>query len=98
MKPRVVLIEDAASGQSLIQELKNSTALPVKRAKIDRDNVSRPPQSLRFAKLDGSICHKVHRGWRTFWMNMPVSTNWSTTTRSIPRRRHLITFVLAYRP
>ncbi len=40
-KPRAVLIEDAASGQSLIQELKNSTALPVKPAKIDRDSVSR---------------------------------------------------------
>ena len=40
-KPRVVLIEDAASGQSLIQELKNSTALPVKPVKVDRDKVSR---------------------------------------------------------
>ena len=40
-KPRVVLIEDAASGQSLIQELRNSTALPVKPVKADRDKVSR---------------------------------------------------------
>jgi predicted phage terminase large subunit-like protein len=34
-------VEDAASGQSLIQELKNSTALPVKPVKVDRDKVSR---------------------------------------------------------
>jgi predicted phage terminase large subunit-like protein len=40
-KPRDVLIEDAASGQSLIQELKNSTTLPVKPIKVDRDKVSR---------------------------------------------------------
>ena len=39
--PHVVLIEDAASGQSLIQELKTSTSLPIKAIKPDRDKVSR---------------------------------------------------------
>ena len=40
-KPRWVLVEDAASGQSLIQKLKNSTALPIKPVKVDRDKVAR---------------------------------------------------------
>jgi len=39
--PHVVLIEDAASGQSLLQELKNATSLPIKAVKPDRDKVSR---------------------------------------------------------
>jgi predicted phage terminase large subunit-like protein len=40
-KPNEVLIEDAASGQSLIQELRASTSLPIKAIKVDRDKVSR---------------------------------------------------------
>jgi predicted phage terminase large subunit-like protein len=39
--PNVVLVEDAASGQSLIQELKSGTTLPVMPVKPDRDKVSR---------------------------------------------------------
>jgi len=37
----VVLIEDAASGQSIIQELCSETSLPVKPVRADRDKVSR---------------------------------------------------------
>jgi len=37
----VVLIEDAASGQSIIQELRSETSLPVKPVRADRDKVSR---------------------------------------------------------
>lgn len=40
-KPAQVLIEDRASGQSLIQELKHSTRLPVIPIKADADKVSR---------------------------------------------------------
>jgi predicted phage terminase large subunit-like protein len=40
-KPEVILIEDAASGQSLIQELRESTSLPIKAIKVDRDKESR---------------------------------------------------------
>ena len=39
--PTVVLIEDKASGQSLIQTLKTSTALPVVPMKVGTDKVSR---------------------------------------------------------
>lgn len=39
--PMAVLIEDAASGQSLIQELKTHTRIPVIAIKVDKDKVSR---------------------------------------------------------
>lgn len=39
--PMAVLIEDAASGQSLIQELRSHTRMPVIPIKVDKDKVSR---------------------------------------------------------
>jgi predicted phage terminase large subunit-like protein len=39
--PNVVLIEDKASGQSLIQELKQSGRLPIRPVKVDADKVTR---------------------------------------------------------
>jgi predicted phage terminase large subunit-like protein len=39
-KPNIVLIEDKASGQSLIQEFANTT-IPVKPIKVDRDKIAR---------------------------------------------------------
>lgn len=39
--PDVVLVEDAASGQSLIQDLQETTLMPVRAVKVDRDKVSR---------------------------------------------------------
>jgi len=40
-KPNAILVEDKASGQSLIQELKLSTALPVMPFKVDSDKQTR---------------------------------------------------------
>jgi predicted phage terminase large subunit-like protein len=40
-KPSVVLVEDKASGQSLIQELKRDTRLPIFAIKVDTDKVTR---------------------------------------------------------
>jgi len=40
-KPRQVLIEDKASGQSLIQEIQRETRIPVKAIKINGDKVAR---------------------------------------------------------
>lgn len=39
--PSALLIEDKASGQSLIQELQRNTRLPVKPIKVDRDKIAR---------------------------------------------------------
>lgn len=41
MPPNEILIEDKASGQSLIQELQRETRLPIKPYKIDGDKVAR---------------------------------------------------------
>lgn len=40
-KPHVVLIEDKASGQSLIQELKRNTAINILPVKVDADKITR---------------------------------------------------------
>ena len=40
-KPAAVIIEDKASGQSLIQELKRETALPILAIKVDSDKIAR---------------------------------------------------------
>ena len=40
-KPQAFLVEDKASGQSLVQELKQDTLLPVVPRKVDTDKVSR---------------------------------------------------------
>jgi predicted phage terminase large subunit-like protein len=40
-RPDRILIEDAASGQSLIQQLQTSSRLPIDAVKVDRDKVSR---------------------------------------------------------
>jgi len=40
-KPNAVLVEDKASGQSLIQELKRKTTIPVLPVKVDKDKVAR---------------------------------------------------------
>ena len=40
-KPNVILIEDRASGQSLIQELKLTNRLPIVPVKVDRDKITR---------------------------------------------------------
>lgn len=40
-QPNEILIEDKASGQSLIQELQRETRLPIKPIKIDKDKIAR---------------------------------------------------------
>ncbi len=39
-RPNVILVEDKASGQSLIQELKQSTRFPVLAIKVDADKLN----------------------------------------------------------
>lgn len=40
-KPHVVLVEDKASGQSLVQELKRDTKIPIIPINADKDKVAR---------------------------------------------------------
>ena len=40
-RPNEILIEDKASGQSLIQELQRETRLPIKAVKVDKDKTAR---------------------------------------------------------
>ena len=40
-KPNIILIEDKASGQSLIQDLRESTSLPILAIQADKDKIAR---------------------------------------------------------
>jgi predicted phage terminase large subunit-like protein len=61
-KPSVVLVEDKASGQSLIQELKRDTRLPILAIKVDSDKVSR--------------AYAVTPSIETGWVFLPESAPW----------------------
>lgn len=57
-----LLVEDKASGQSLIQELKKETSLPVVPIKVDRDKVSR--------------AHAVVPLWEAGKVRVPEGADW----------------------
>lgn len=61
-RPSAVLIEDAASGQSLIQSLKASSALPVRPVRPDGDKLSR--------------AHTVVPTWEAGRIFAPAQTSW----------------------
>lgn len=62
-KPQAFLIEDKASGQSLIQELKRFTRLPVVPIKVDRDKVAR--------------AHAVVPLWEAGKVYVPLGADWA---------------------
>ena len=57
--PSAILVEDAASGQSLIQELRHESSLPIIAAKIDRD------------KIKGTVDNAVDRSRGRFSLRSP---------------------------
>ena len=60
--PHAVLIEDASSGQSLIQELRSATSLPIKPVRVDRDKLSRVSSITPFWRHAACSCPKVPGG------------------------------------
>lgn len=60
--PSVILIEDKASGQSLIQTLKRETRLPIKAFKVDRDKVARVHSVSPFIE-SGRVFLLENAGW-----------------------------------
>ena len=61
-RPAAVLIEDAASGQSLIQDLQHSSAFPVRAARPDGDKLSR--------------AHTVVPTWEAARIFAPADAHW----------------------
>lgn len=62
-----VLIEDKASGQSLIQELKRETSLPVVAIQVDRDKVSRAHAVVPIWEA-GKVRHPLGAEWADDWL------------------------------
>lgn len=76
--PEVILVEDAASGQSLIQEMRATTRLPVLAIKVDRDKVSR-------ANAVTALCEagKVFLPWEAPWR-----VEWEVEHETFPAAAH----------
>jgi phage terminase large subunit-like protein len=55
-KPTQILVEDRASGQSLIPELRYSTCLPITPVKVDTDKMSRAQSVTPRSRSDGCSC------------------------------------------
>lgn len=77
-RPREILIEDMASGQSLIQELRRSTALPIKPIKVDRDKIARV----------NAISPMVEAGNVFVPENAPWVADWIDEMGSFPQGEH----------
>lgn len=60
--PDLILIEDKASGQSLIQDLQNETRLPIVPVQVDTDKVSRAHASTGHYE-SGNIYHRKGALW-----------------------------------
>lgn len=63
-QPHTILIEDAASGQSLIQELQRDSLLPIHPVKVDRDKVSRAYAITPLLEA-GRVAYPVNASWAT---------------------------------
>ena len=67
-KPSAILVEDRASGQSLVQELKTATVLPVIGVKVDTDKVSRAQAVTAFVEA-GKVYLPAEAPWLNDFVN-----------------------------
>jgi predicted phage terminase large subunit-like protein len=88
-KPEECLIEDAASGQSLLQELQSSTSLPLKPIKPDRDKEARAQSCTGIAEA-GRIFLPADAAWLSEFMdelcgfpNMPHDDEVDAATQAL---------------
>lgn len=88
-KPRYVLIEDKASGQSLIQELERETRIPIKKIKVDKDKIARlnaVTPLFETGKIfipDPNAAGEKKSGWNSSLMNLSISRTENTMIRWI---------------
>jgi phage terminase large subunit-like protein len=64
-RPDTVLVEDAASGQSLIQTLRNETTLPLPLVSRKATRKAPPVPSARYSNPAVCSCLNQHPGWPT---------------------------------
>jgi predicted phage terminase large subunit-like protein len=69
-KVNEILIEDKASGQSLLQELKSKTRLPIKAIKVEQDKIARVHAITPIIEAGKVYLPKEKHlpGWQTGWM------------------------------
>lgn len=62
--PNIILIEDKASGQSLVQDLKDTTKLPIKEISVVRDKEVRAHETTDLVETG-----KIHVPEKAYWLN-----------------------------
>jgi predicted phage terminase large subunit-like protein len=67
-KPHVVLVEDAASGISLVQEMRTLTNIPVTAVKVDKDKKTRV-NAVTPMVSSGLVEIPLEASWRHEWEN-----------------------------
>jgi predicted phage terminase large subunit-like protein len=67
-KPNAILVEDKASGQSLIQELKRDTNLPIIVVKVDKDKITRAAAITPLVEA-GKVLLPQAAGWLTDYLD-----------------------------
>jgi predicted phage terminase large subunit-like protein len=82
-KPSAILVEDKASGQSLIQELQRETNVPIIPVKVDKDKITRAAAVTPLIEA-GKV---LRDGSTTTWTSSPRSLRPRTMTTSTRRRR-----------
>ena len=82
-KPNAILVEDRASGQSLIQELK-STTLPILPIKVDSDKLSRAQAVTAFLEF-GKVYVPEEAPWLAAEFPPPGMNDARTPVRSRKR-------------
>lgn len=67
-RPNEILIEDKASGQSLIQELQRETRLPIKAVKVDKDKIARVHAITPLIEA-GKVKLPINESWVKYLVN-----------------------------
>lgn len=76
--PDIIMIEDKASGQSLVQTIKNETRLPIKAVQVDRDKITR-----------AHLAVPMIEAGRVFLPNSaPWLSDFLTETQEFPMAKH----------
>lgn len=77
-QPHTLLIEDAASGKSLVQELMRDSLLPIHPVKVDRDKVSRAY----------AVTPLLEAGRVSYPVNAPWASDFIDTLATFPNAEH----------
>jgi len=91
-RPHLVLIEDKASGQSLIQELRRETDIPIHPVRVDRDKRSRVSAATPLVQ-GGRVFLPKHARWKTDFVNELAKFPSGRNDDQVDAFAHLVNYI-----